>query len=86
MSQKLLAISGSVLVVAIILLSIIFLKKRNTTTMDALKAVPVDAALVFETNDFEGFIHNINKENKIWKELMSFRVIEKIDRNILFLV
>ena len=53
--------------------------------MDALKAVPVDAALIFETNDFGGFIHKLNQENKIWKELMDFKVIDRIDRQMLLL-
>ena len=85
MSKTFYAVSGSVLVVAITLAAYLFLKRSGDVALDALRAVPVDAALIFETNDFEDFLHKVNQENKIWKELMHFEEIEQIDRQMLFL-
>ena len=85
MSKKLLAIYGVFLALVIILLSYFFLKKRDNIEMDALKAVPVDAALILETNDFQGFIQKMSQENKIWQELIDFDMISGIDQQMLFL-
>lgn len=85
MSKTFYVVSGSVLVVAVLLVAYLFLKRPGDVAMDALRAVPVDAALIFETNDFEGFLHKVNQENKIWKELMYFKGVELIDRQMLLL-
>lgn len=85
MSKKLYAVSGSILVAAIILVAYLFWKRSGDVALDALRAVPVDAALIFETNDFEEFLQKVNQENKIWKELMHFKEIEQIDRQMLLL-
>jgi len=85
MSKTLYAVSGSALVIALILVGCLLFKRSSDTALDALRAVPVDAALIFETNDFEGFIQKVNQENKIWKEFMHFKGIEQIDREMLLL-
>jgi len=85
MSKTLYAVSGSALVIALIIVGYFLLNRSNDDALDALRAVPVDAAFIFETNDVEGFIHKVNQENNIWKELLHFKGIERIDRQILLL-
>ncbi len=85
MSKTLYAVSGSALIILLMVVGYLLLNRNSDPAMDALRAVPVDAALIFETNDLEEFIHKVNRENKIWKELVYFEGIERIDRNMHFL-
>ncbi len=85
MSKTLYAVSGSALIIILILVGYLLFSRKSDTALDALRAVPVDAALIFETSDLEGFIHKVNQESKIWKELIHFEGIDRINRQMFFL-
>lgn len=45
-----------------------FINHQEKTVPEGIKAVPVDAALIFESNHFPDLIHKFNKSNKFTQE------------------
>ncbi|MCK4852641.1 MAG: DUF3352 domain-containing protein, partial [Bacteroidales bacterium] len=59
----------AVIFTAIIVYSILELRKGNIRQADIIQAVPTDAVLIINANDLPGFIRDELSRNKIWQEL-----------------
>ena len=50
-----------------------------------MHAVPSDAAIVIETNDFQDLFKKLNYDNLIWQELIHLDKTKRLNQQILFL-
>lgn len=62
-----------------------YFKKQDTKIYSTINAVPNNSSLIIESNDFEGLINEINKENIIINETVKIPAIKKIKNFTLFL-
>ena len=83
MIRKVLFVTVAVIFAAVLVYAFLELKKGNIKKVDAILAVPTDAALIISAQDIAGFIHEELARNKIWEELTAFPEVERIHR-ILF--
>jgi CDP-diglyceride synthetase len=76
MRQKALAWIGlSIGVIAIAIALFFILKGRNKPTSDALRTIPIDAAVIFKTNSFGNLSDALYKTNEFWEGVGSFNLV-----------
>jgi hypothetical protein len=79
-------IFGIVLIMGLfIAFALIFLRKKTGSVANPLNAVPIDAALVLQINDFRNFEENLLIKNKIWNDLEFISSLDKMQRDVLYL-
>ena len=61
-----------------------FLRKKSADVTNPLKAIPLDAALILQINDFQNFETNLLHKNKIWNDLEFIPSFEKIEHDIAY--
>ncbi|MBI9054998.1 MAG: DUF3352 domain-containing protein [Bacteroidales bacterium] len=62
-----------------------YFKNQQLPDFDIYKAIPLNASLIIESNDFINKFSSIQSENKIWRELKEFPAIQNLDSEISFL-
>jgi hypothetical protein len=79
-NRKILYFISSVLFIAIIGLAAYFLiNKRSKVTSDAIRSIPIDAAIVVKVNNFAQLVNELHKENEFWQALKGFNLVSKAD-------
>ncbi len=70
----------------IIVLSIVFIlvRTRNRMPGEPLKAIPLNAGLIFRVNDFRKLTDDMN-DNPVWQELANTGVFERLNSQLEFL-
>jgi hypothetical protein len=80
MNRKILFFSAISLFIVIIGLSAYFLFNSKTkVTSDAIRSIPIDAAIVVKVNNFNQLVSDLNKENEFWTTLAGFSLVAKVN-------
>ncbi|MCB2197121.1 MAG: DUF3352 domain-containing protein [Bacteroidetes bacterium] len=82
MLKRIVLIISSILVILSIFFGYRYLKNQQVPDYDVFRLIPLDAALIVESEDFIDKIEEIRKENKIWQELLSFPAVEQFDKDL----
>lgn len=85
MLKRIVIIISSTLVIASIFFGYRYLKSQQVPDYNIFRLIPLDAALVVESEDFIEKIEGIRKENKIWQELLVFPGFEQFDKDLEYL-
>ncbi len=56
--------------------------KRQLPDFNMIKAIPVDAAMIVESNNMFSTIHTEKNKNQIWNELITIENINKVNNNL----
>lgn len=85
--KKAIIITGSVIVIIAIaaFFSYKFIKKVISPVSEAIYAVPIDAAFVFQTGNLYEVLRKTKHESDMWQELRNIPEILDLDRKIAFL-
>lgn len=84
-NKSILAIIAFFVVIAIGFLGYLYIKNPSRKEVDSMRAVPSDAAIVIETNDFQDLLKKLNYDNLIWQELIHLDKTNRLNQQILFL-
>ncbi len=57
-----------------------YLKSQQSQTTSAYKAVPINAALIFDIHNPKAFVQEVVYKNRIWQELIDFKEIEPFQK------
>ena len=82
MFKKLWGIAVGIVLIGILLAAYFVFKPRFEAREDVFNAVPLDAMLISEINDFQDFIDKLQNHNLIWNEFQQLKNVEKINRNL----
>lgn len=82
MLKRLVFIISPVIILMLAFAGYYFLKKQQIPEYDLYKLIPLDAALIIESDDFIEKIDDIRKHNKIWEELLVFPGVEQFDNDL----
>ncbi len=86
MVKKVVVITIIVVALALIVAGYFFIKRQSRQlAANTINAVPINAAIIIETNNFHKLLNKIQKNNKIWNELTNIQTFQKINHHILFL-
>ncbi|HBX52624.1 MAG: hypothetical protein A2W98_14635 [Bacteroidetes bacterium GWF2_33_38] len=87
MTKKIILFSvSSIIVISLILLGYYyFAKDKQTVNSQALNAIPLDAVLIFQSNNALNFFDALASENQIWHELQTIETVKNLNNNILYL-
>lgn len=73
-------------IAALILIILYFLTlHRPASPVEPLKAIPIDAAMIIQVNDFKALSAKITGNNAMWHELRALPGLEKLDGQLRFL-
>ncbi len=84
MSKKAIFFLGTGFLVIIILFFFIFFKGKAGKPDEPLRAIPPDASMIIQVNDFKYLMMNFER-NGIWQELKKISSFERIDIQVNFL-
>ena len=77
---------GAAILVLLFLISIIsliiYIQRKQLPEVNIIKAVPVDAAIIIESNKLFSFLHKERNNNQIWSELTNIDNINKLNKKI----
>lgn len=79
------SLSSIIIIISVLFGYYYFIKDKQTVSSQTLNAVPIDAAIVFQSNDVASFLNDLTSKNQVWKELQSIESFAKLNSNILFL-
>jgi hypothetical protein len=82
MLKRIVLIISSTLVLLSIFFGYRYLKNQQVPDFDVFRLIPLDAALIVESEDFIEKIEEIRRENKIWQELLAFPAVEQFDKDL----
>ena len=82
MFKKLWGIAVGIVLIGILLAAYFVFEPRFDAREDVFNAVPIDAMLISEINDFPNFIDKLQNHNFIWNEFQELKNIKKINRNL----
>ncbi|MFO7658076.1 MAG: DUF3352 domain-containing protein [Bacteroidales bacterium] len=74
----------SLFAAVILALLLVFQKGRIKKTDEPLKAIPVDAAVIIQVNDFGELVQSLGK-NSVWEVAKSIKSLARIERQIHFI-
>ncbi|PLX05695.1 MAG: hypothetical protein C0594_06830, partial [Marinilabiliales bacterium] len=85
LKKILIIVAGLLLLGALAIIGYKFLKRQTVTNSNAMAAVPVDAAFVFESADLSSLIKELETNNQIWNELLQADLVSKTHSAMLYL-
>lgn len=85
--KKAIIIMGSIIVIIAIasIFSYKFIKQTISPVSEAIYAVPIDAAFVFQTGNFYEVIRKTEHESEMWKELITIPDMLVLNKKLAFL-
>ncbi len=57
-------------------------KKEKSSIAQAIDAVPINAAVIFETSNLTNLNNKLKKESQIWPEILDFSQLEEFNRQL----
>jgi hypothetical protein len=85
MLRKILFSVFTLILIAGLIFAFFHFRRMKTPVMEAVKAIPLNASLVFRVNQFSDLAEKLNIGNLFWEELLNIQNIQKINSKILFL-
>jgi hypothetical protein len=82
MLKRIVLIISSALVILLIFFGYRYLKNQQVPDYDVFRLIPLDAALIVESEDFIEKVEDIRIENKIWQELLVFPKVKQFDNDL----
>jgi len=79
------ALAGICLIVAIISYTILNNRQEKISISTLLKAIPSEAALIFESNNFPTLVNQLHQNNQLWDELSTTTWFKRSNKQIEFL-
>jgi hypothetical protein len=70
----------SISIIAIGFLLFLVINSKNIITSDALRAIPIDAAIVVKTNNLNQLSQQLYKNNKFWGAIKEFELVTKANK------
>ncbi|MEE4198046.1 MAG: hypothetical protein V2I54_10410 [Bacteroidales bacterium] len=86
MLKKILTIAGVILIIATGFWGYRYIKSQRLPEFDLLKAIPLDAAFIIDSENFIDKAHVISQNNKIYKELTHLKKVNSFHQDLSSLI
>jgi hypothetical protein len=85
LSRRIILFASILILALIIAMGFIFIRKKSTSSSNLISAIPVDASLVIQINEYHNFQNSLFEKNKIWSSLKTIPPFDRIEFTVHFL-
>jgi hypothetical protein len=82
LSGRFVLIASIFILALIIVTGLIFIRKKSSTSSNLITAIPADASLIIQINDYHNIQQSLFEKNNIWNKLNIISPFDKIDNTV----
>lgn len=86
MLKKILTIASLIIIIAAGFFGYRYIKSQRIPAFNMLKAIPLDAAFIIDSENFIEKINSLSKNNKIYKELNQLEKVNRFNESLSYLI